>query len=101
MGCKRSEFFVISNTFNKLWSQNGDLKVVELGPNFFHFIFTSPEEKARALQKRALFFDNQVVALQPWKPNFGGGDPAFKKVQLWVQVRGYLPIGVPKQLDGK
>lgn len=93
-------FSGINNRFSKLWSQKGDLKVMELGSNYFQFIFTSNEEKARALQKRPWFFDNQVVALQPWKPNLGD-DPAFKKAQIWVQVRGLPTYWSSKEVGWK
>lgn len=43
-------FSGLKNTFSKLWSQKGDLKVVEIGFNYFQYIFSNNTEKARVLQ---------------------------------------------------
>lgn len=65
-GAKAANFSGLRNTFSKQWSQKGDLKVVELGFNYFQFIFSSMEERNRVLQKRPWFFDNQMIVIQPW-----------------------------------
>lgn len=38
-GEKKENFTGIKNTFSVLWCPKGDLKVVELGHNFYLFIF--------------------------------------------------------------
>lgn len=44
-GCKLANFSGLKNTFNKLWSPSEDMQVVELGPNYYQFIFKSQKEK--------------------------------------------------------
>ena len=51
-GNKRVNFTGLKNTLSQLWSQRGELRVMELGHNFFHFIFSNQEDRARVLQRR-------------------------------------------------
>lgn len=44
-GSKTANFSGLKNTFNKLWSRTEEMQVVELGPNYYQFIFKSQEEK--------------------------------------------------------
>lgn len=62
--------------------------MVELGYNYFQFIFLNNEEKARVLQKRSWFFDNQMVVVQPWKQDLKRGDPSFNQTPMQAQIGG-------------
>lgn len=73
------------------------MKVVELGSNFFQFIFDKKEETDRILQKRPWFFDNQMLVLHHWKPDLQREDPSCP---MWVQIEAYLFIGARKRLAG-
>lgn len=64
-GGKAGNYTGLRNTFSQIWSQKGDLKVVELGYNFYQFIFSNMEDRNRVLQKCPWFFDNQVMVIQP------------------------------------
>lgn len=88
LGSKPANFSGLKNTFSKLWSQMGDLRVVELGPNFYQFIFTSQEERERVLQKRPWFFDNQLIVLHQWRQDIKQEDDSFRKGLIWIQIRG-------------
>lgn len=87
-GSKKVNYTGLKQTFSKLWCPAGDLRVVELGPNFFQFIFSLQAEKDRALLKRPWFFDNQFLILHPWQPKQCVDDERFNQATLWVQVRG-------------
>lgn len=49
-GEKEANFSKIRNTFSLLWCNKGNLKVVELGQNFFQFIFSNKEDLNRAIE---------------------------------------------------
>lgn len=100
-GVKAVNFSGLRNTFSRIWSQKGDLKVVELGFNFFQFIFSSIEERNRVLQKRPWFFDNQVLVIQPWRPHMRGEDPSFHQVHMWVQIHGLPTHWISKDVGWK
>lgn len=69
------------------------MKVVELGINFYQFIFYLQEKKDRVLLERLWFFENQIIVIHLWKQNFRSDDELLGKVQMQVQVRGYQIIG--------
>lgn len=77
-GAKLANYSGLKNTLSLLWNLADDLKVVELGLNFFQFIFPSAEEKDRVLQKRPWLFDNQFLVLQQWRPDLTKEDVGFK-----------------------
>lgn len=52
---------------NKLWCEEGDLKVFEMKGKMYQFAFTKEEERKRVLDKRRWNFDNQMLGLQPWR----------------------------------
>lgn len=62
-GSKTTNYFGPKSTFNQIWGQNEDIKVVELNHNFFLFIFHNNEEKAKVPQRRPWSFDNQLIVL--------------------------------------
>lgn len=51
-GNKQANFTGLKNTLSLLWNHEGEMKMVELGPNFFQFIFASQKEKDNIFQKR-------------------------------------------------
>lgn len=88
MGSKKCKFLRFNNTLTNRWCQKEGLKVVELEHNFYQFIFGLQEEKDRVLLKRLWFFENHIIVLHPWKQNLKSNDELFRKMQMWVQVRG-------------
>lgn len=87
-GTKQANFTGLKNTLSLLWNQEDRLKVVELGQNYFQFIFDKAEEIDRILQKRPWFFDNQMIVMQRWQPDLKQDDPSFTKGRIWIQIRG-------------
>lgn len=87
-GVKLANFTGLQNTLRLLWRQEGEMKLVELGNNFFQFIFANKEDADRVMQKRPWFFDNQMIVLQLWRPDLQKEDLSFRKGLLWVQIRG-------------
>lgn len=52
---------------NKLWCEEGDLKVFKMKGKMYQFVFTKEEERKRVLDKLLWNFDNQMLVLQPWR----------------------------------
>lgn len=87
-GKKEANFTGIRNTFRLLGCPKEDLKVVELGQNFYQFVYSYREKMDRALLKRPWTFDNQLLVLLPWKPGRKMEDEGFGRIPLWVQIYG-------------
>lgn len=87
-GVKTANFAGLKNTLGSLWCPKGVLKVIELGSNFYQFVFQHKEEKERVLLRQLWFFDNQLLVLQDWHPDLKEGDPSFCKAQMWIHVKG-------------
>lgn len=81
-GIKTANFSGIKNTFSLLWSQKGDLRVVELGINFYQFIFSNVEDRERVMQKGPWLFDNQILVIHQWRPELQRDDPSFKRAAM-------------------
>lgn len=62
--------------------------MIELGHNFYQFVFSVQEEKEKVLMKQPWFFDNQIMVLHHWMQNLTPQDPIFKRVPMWIQVKG-------------
>lgn len=99
-GVKSANFTGLKNTLSLLWSPEGELKLVELGNNFFQFIFANKEDADRVMQKRPWFFDNQMIVLQHWRPDLQKEDLSFKKGLLLVHIHGLHTIGAQRRWDG-
>lgn len=93
-GLKTAKFMGVKKIFTNLWSQKGDLRVEELGSNFFQFFFTDQEEKERVLHRRPWFFENQILVLQPWRKGLRESDLSFKNRLCGFRLKGFLHIGV-------
>lgn len=100
-GRKAANFTGLKSTLNQLWCRHGDLKIIELGFNYYQFIFTDVEEKDRVLMKKPWFFDHQLLIVQPWKPKLRGDDQCFSTTQIWVQVRGLPSYWSSKEVGWK
>lgn len=87
-GKKAANFTGLKSTLNQLWCQNGDLKVIELGFNYYQFVFSDSGEKERVLARKPWYFDNQIIVLHKWQPKMRSDDPSFSLSQMWVQVKG-------------
>lgn len=74
---------------------------MELGFNFYQFIFTKKEEKDRALANRPWFFENQVLILHQWQPRLTSEDECFSRAPLWIQIGGMPSHWVSKQVGWK
>lgn len=87
-GVKLANFTGLKNTLSLLWSQEEELKLVELGNSFFQFIFANKENANRVMQKRPWFFDNQMIVLQHWRSDLKNEDLSFKKGLMGIQICG-------------
>lgn len=87
-GSKSANFSGLKNTVSSLWCQNGSLKVVELGQNFFQFVFSDLREKERVWQRRPWHFDSQLIVLHEWMENIEECDAIFARAPMWLQVKG-------------
>lgn len=83
-GFKEANYIGLKNTLHKFWCKDGGLKTVELGPNFYQFIFS----KNRVLLKRPWFFDYQILVLHPWTPQLKYGDECLNRALFWIHIRG-------------
>lgn len=92
-------FTGLKQTMSKLWCVKGELRVIELKPKTFQFVFSKEEERMRALEKRSWTFDNQLLVLVPQKEDVHVDDKAFLSTQMWVQA-WYIPLQwlIPKTI---
>lgn len=51
-GSKPANFTGLKNTLRQLWCQKEGLKVIELGSNFYQFVFSNTEENDKVLMWR-------------------------------------------------
>lgn len=89
-GTKSVNFTGLKNTLGQLWCQTGELRVIELGSNSYQFVFSNQGEKEKVLMRQPWFFDNQILVLHQWQQHLNVQDPIFKRVPMWIQVRGLL-----------
>lgn len=62
------------------------MKVQELGPNVFQFIFPSKEERHKVLSGRSWTFDGLFLVLRAWEEGLERKNEAFQFIQCWIQV---------------
>lgn len=68
------------------WGYPKDLKVVELGPNFFQFLIHGEQERERILEGGPWMMDSQLLVLNRWYEGIEEDEKAFNEAPLWVQV---------------
>lgn len=100
-GQKDANYTGLKNTLFKLWCPDGEMKTVELGPNYFQFTFSRKEEMDRVLLKRPWHFDNQILVLQPWKPQLKQDDASFRRCSMWIHIKGLPNHWVSKEVGWK
>ncbi|XP_071906083.1 uncharacterized protein [Coffea arabica] len=73
------------------WGYPKDLKVVELGPNFFQFLIHGEQERERILGGGPWMMDSQLLVMNRWFEGIEEDENAFNKALLWVQIWN-LPV---------
>lgn len=100
-GEKSANFTGIKSTFGQLWCQKGSLKVIELGSNFYQFIFSEMEERDRVMLKRPWFFENQFLVMHKWEPKMKKENECFCMIPLWAQITGIPHHWASKEVGWK
>lgn len=96
-GIKFANFSGVNNTFNQLWCQTEDLKVVELGGNFYHFIFSNQEDKKLVMKKRLWFIDNQMPVIQHWQPDLRRGGESLRRPFCGIRLEVFPITGAHRK----
>lgn len=100
-GEKHVSYRGLKNTMTGIWSIRGELRVWELGPNIFQFIFPSKQERQKVTLGRAWTFDGQFLVLRNWEETVQSDREGFRFAQCWIQVWDILNNWVSKEVGWK
>lgn len=99
LGEKIANFTGLKNYVNHAWGFPRHLRISEVGPNLYHFIFSLDEEMQRVLNGGPWILDNQLLVVRKWKEGIERDKEAFRSTFLWVQIWN-LPIHWVSQATG-
>ncbi|KAL3525426.1 hypothetical protein ACH5RR_013798 [Cinchona calisaya] len=86
VGEKSISFSGIKGFTNQIWSFPRNLKIAELDPNLFQFIFSKAEDKERILRGKSWLIDNQLLLVKNWSEDVENSKLTFNNTQIWVQI---------------
>nr|XP_027067658.1 uncharacterized protein LOC113693301 [Coffea arabica] len=99
-GDKIANFTGVKNFVANAWGYPKDLKVTELGPNFFQFGIKGEETRERIVNGGPWILDNQILVLSKWYGGIEDDPNVFRIAPLWVQMWS-LPIHCISKEVGK
>ena len=85
-GDKIANFTRVKNFVANVLGYPKDLKMTELGPNFFQFGIKGEETRERIVNGGPWIFDNQILVLSRWYEGIEDDPNAFRIAPLWVQM---------------
>lgn len=90
---------VVKSIITKAWGNLEGLKISDLGPNKFMFIFNSRADLQEVRNKEPWFILNHMLSLQEWRRQTVVSEVDFSLVPFWVQIHG-LPLGAMTENNG-
>ncbi|CAA0842854.1 Unknown protein, partial [Striga hermonthica] len=76
----------VKRTMSSIWRLQKSMEVKEISSNYFQFIFSSMEDKAKVAAGNNWLFENQYLILTEWNDGLHSNHPCFEEINIWVQV---------------
>ncbi|XP_038690803.1 uncharacterized protein LOC119989390 [Tripterygium wilfordii] len=81
----------VRTVFRRAWGFGDDLRIFDLGPNFFQFIFPNEFALNRVLDEAPWYMDNHLLVLKKWELGMSVENAKFDSCPFWIHAHG-LPL---------
>ncbi|CAA0829972.1 Unknown protein, partial [Striga hermonthica] len=87
VGDRPASIMGIKHAMSSIWKLQQAMEVKKISSNFFQFLFTSMEDKAKVVAGNNWLFENQYLVLTERFPGLHSSHSCFEEINIWVQVQ--------------
>ncbi|CAA0838704.1 Unknown protein [Striga hermonthica] len=87
VGDRPANIMGVKRMMSNIWKLQQAMEVKEISSNYFQFLFTSMDDKAKVVAGNNWLFENQYLILTEWFEGLHNTHPCFDEINIWVQVQ--------------
>ncbi|XP_019238338.1 PREDICTED: uncharacterized protein LOC109218431 [Nicotiana attenuata] len=83
---RKLEREILRQKIYTLWQPTENLRLIDLGSNFFLLMFQKEENKIRALHNGPWFILNHFLSVRQWEPKFMASETKINYFTIWLRL---------------